>query len=389
MQRWGALLALILWASGAQGTTQTVNTVPSSGASFLTTLQSFLQQEDADRYALIFNSVVVSGCTHSTGAGLTKSISSCIAFPGGYYVSASGSVTYSDNDTCWLAVSKDTTPSTIDNFVRQGSTNFLVDCTSVTEPTIAAADDGIVIAEITTSGGSVTSSTQLYTRVPYGDVSPNQGIRSNATGDLEGVTLTNGQLLIGATGAKPTVGSITGGTGVTVTNGSGTISVAIGQSVATNATPSFSTITSTVSSGTPPLVITSQTKVPNLNVDLLDSGDWTSPGPIGSTTPNTGVFTTLKVPAAGSTLSGLYKGTGTIDFGSTLDGDCAAASTITVTGAAAGDAVFVGAPTAAQGAGRIFYGYANAANTVSVIFCNMSGGTVDPASGTFVAWVLN
>ena len=52
-------------------------------------------------------------------------------------------------------------------------------------------------------------------------------------------------------------------------------------------------VTSTVSTGTAPLVIASTTKVNNLNVDLLDGGDWTAPGTIGSATPNTGAFTTI------------------------------------------------------------------------------------------------
>jgi len=69
------------------------------------------------------------------------------------------------------------------------------------------------------------------------------------------------------------VASMTGGTGVTVTGGTGegsTPSVAIGQSVATSADPSFNTITSTVASGTAPLTVASNTVVTNLNSDLLD-----------------------------------------------------------------------------------------------------------------------
>lgn len=54
-----------------------------------------------------------------------------------------------------------------------------------------------------------------------------------------------------------------------------------------------SQITSTQATGTPPLVIASTTKVSNLNVDLLDSGDWASPGAIGATTPAAATFTAL------------------------------------------------------------------------------------------------
>ena len=52
-------------------------------------------------------------------------------------------------------------------------------------------------------------------------------------------------------------------------------------------------LTSTLSTGTAPFSVTSTTKVANLNVDKLDDADWASPAAIGSSTPNTGVFTLL------------------------------------------------------------------------------------------------
>lgn len=61
--------------------------------------------------------------------------------------------------------------------------------------------------------------------------------------------------------------------------------------------PSFANITysgqltSLAPVGTPPMVLTSTTKVVNLNSDLLDDGDWASPRPIGTTTPNSAIFT--------------------------------------------------------------------------------------------------
>lgn len=57
-------------------------------------------------------------------------------------------------------------------------------------------------------------------------------------------------------------------------------------------------ITSTLATGTAPFVITSTTKVTNLNVDLLDGSDWGTPGAIGSTTANTGRFTTVTATGA-------------------------------------------------------------------------------------------
>ena len=72
------------------------------------------------------------------------------------------------------------------------------------------------------------------------------------------------------------VAGVTGGTGVTVTGGTGegsTPSIAIGQSVATSASPSFVAVQSTATTGTAPLTVASTTKVTNLNADLLDGQD--------------------------------------------------------------------------------------------------------------------
>jgi len=55
-----------------------------------------------------------------------------------------------------------------------------------------------------------------------------------------------------------------------------------------------SQITSTLSTGTAPLVIASTTKVGNLNVDLLDGGDWAAPAALGSTTPAAVTGTTVQ-----------------------------------------------------------------------------------------------
>ena len=51
--------------------------------------------------------------------------------------------------------------------------------------------------------------------------------------------LTNGQILVGSSGAAPVAATISQGTGVTVSNGPGTIQVGIGQSVAAAASPTF------------------------------------------------------------------------------------------------------------------------------------------------------
>lgn len=48
----------------------------------------------------------------------------------------------------------------------------------------------------------------------------------DASGFLTGAALTNGQLLMGSSGTTPTANTITAGTGVSITNGAGTITIA-------------------------------------------------------------------------------------------------------------------------------------------------------------------
>ena len=83
---------------------------------------------------------------------------------------------------------------------------------------------------------------------------------------------------------------------VAITGGSidGVTFGAVTPGVATFTSISYSgQLTSTVATGTAPMVVASTTKVANLNADLLDGADWASPAAIGSTTPAAGTFTAL------------------------------------------------------------------------------------------------
>lgn len=74
--------------------------------------------------------------------------------------------------------------------------------------------------------------------------------------------------------------------------------------------------------------------------------------------------------------------TAALDFPSTA-AQTESALTVTVTGAADGDACDVGAPNAAASSGGSFMCYVSAANTVTVRFSNPTAGAIDPASATF------
>ena len=66
--------------------TQTINTVPSSNATFIADNSTFDEQEDADRDFLRGGNSVVNGGLSPTSANLTATITAIVAFPNGFYV---------------------------------------------------------------------------------------------------------------------------------------------------------------------------------------------------------------------------------------------------------------------------------------------------------------
>ncbi|MBK8909765.1 MAG: hypothetical protein IPM61_00390 [Chlorobi bacterium] len=76
-----------------------------------------------------------------------------------------------------------------------------------------------------------------------------------------------------------------------------------------------------------------------------------------------------------------------LNFGNT-GAQTSADLTITVNGAAAGDAVFLGTPNGSVNANSTFTAWVSAANTVTVRFNNYSSGSIDPANGTFTVTVV-
>jgi hypothetical protein len=94
---------------------------------------------------------------------------------------------------------------------------------------------------------------------------------------------------------------------------------------------------------------------------------------------------TLRV-GGGTVVANILSATATLDFGSIGSNDTETL-TITVTGAVAGDSVFLGCP-AGLDADLIFCASVTAADTVTVRMHNSTGGAVDPASATFRATVI-
>jgi hypothetical protein len=90
------------------------------------------------------------------------------------------------------------------------------------------------------------------------------------------------------------------------------VSVVVGNAGSFTTLTASGQITSSLATGTAPLVIASTTKVANLNADLLDGTDWNAPGTIGAITPGAATFTTATATGAMSgatvTATGLVSG---------------------------------------------------------------------------------
>lgn len=111
---------------------------------------------------------------------------------------------------------------------------------------------------------------------------------TDASNVLGEVASTGSGSVVLDTGASIGTPAITGGTIDSTAIGSTTPSTAAFTTVSANGI-----ITSSLATGTAPFSIASTTVVPNLNVSELLGDTWAIPGTIGSTTPNTGKFSSL------------------------------------------------------------------------------------------------
>lgn len=159
----------------------------------------------------------------------------------------------------------------------------VVVATSTTHPDFPKV--GTILYETDTEDIYVWSGTEWLTffevNLPATIYADLQGTAASATFAVTAASATvassvaDNSVVLGNDTTGDYVRTITAGTGISFSAGSGTgegstPTIAIGQSVNASATPSFSTITSTVATGTSPLTVASTTLVTNLNADFLD-----------------------------------------------------------------------------------------------------------------------
>ena len=149
----------------------TLNTVPDNNSTFFNDLQTFLQEEDADRFRNSFSGHIISGGIHGTGASLSQTPSALTAFPGGHYISETGSITYPDDTThIWVLCHKDTTTAVTD-WTRVSGTHYMYRNTgSATRPSLPSVETALLM-KVTTASGSVTAVEDARILSPIGNIS--------------------------------------------------------------------------------------------------------------------------------------------------------------------------------------------------------------------------
>lgn len=290
-----------------------------------------------------------AGCTVTDGSNLTLN---------GDFVSAAGdTLTLACDGTTWYEVARSNGATRSANTFTGDQTITSGGSLIVSSGTLTASDPAISVTQTWNNAGAIfkglvfnatdtaSDATSALLQLQVGGVSKFNffkdgnllttsslgigrslstetatfNIASGRTGDgisnidlVSDTTYTSGGLRIvrnaGANGTSTLTHRGTGGFGlIAVENAAFTLRLDSGASnvtVLTATDTSLSTpvqITSTLPTGTAPLVIASTTNVANLNASSLNGATFAAPGAIGSGTPSTGAFTTISGTAANIT----------------------------------------------------------------------------------------
>lgn len=132
------------------------------GAAYPGQIYNSLSREDANRWyeqgwgnqvSIIANT---NACLGTTGAGLTMTPVSCIAYNAGYRGTETGPITFPNNSICWVAMDENTSGnnSGLPNFARVPSTHYLLNCIDSGQPSMVG--DSQLLMKVTTMGAAIT-----------------------------------------------------------------------------------------------------------------------------------------------------------------------------------------------------------------------------------------
>jgi len=140
--------------------TSTQSTLPQQNSTFFSDLETFLAEEDALRFQDTLNPFVLANGLHGTGGSLVGDPGNTTAYPGGFFVNETGTITYNDDTTHhWVIIHKDIVTVIGGNWIRVSGTHYLFDPVSAAQPTAPA--DSLIIMDVVTASGSITTVTDL------------------------------------------------------------------------------------------------------------------------------------------------------------------------------------------------------------------------------------
>lgn len=315
----------------------------------------------------------------STSANITGGVANQVV-----YQSATGTTGF---------VSAPTTSNTFLTWTGSGFSWTAGSSGTVTSVTGAGTVSGISLSASGTSSVTLTLGGTLTLSSPpaIGSVAPNTGAFTTLSASQTvsfspasyNVTLAptgSGQVIIGGNSSGAVTISPTGSGSLTIApSTAGTINnMSIGATTAS--TGRFTTVTSTVATGTAPFTVTSTTNVANLNASSLNGATFASPGAIGSSSASTGAFTTITATTS-------IKASGTGGVGYNTGGG--AGSTVTqLTSRTTG--VTINTPTGAitlfsaagSGTGASFTVTNSSVAATDVVVVNAKSGT-----NTYLTWI--
>jgi hypothetical protein len=283
-----------------------------------------------------------------------------------------------------------------------GSSTVIAPAGTLTGTTL----NGTVVNSSLTSVGTLLNLT--VTNPISGSITGNAATATNATNATNATTATTASGLANTSGAGASViaalttnaGALTNNTTGTASNVTGVVAAVnggTGQSAYTVGDVLFANTTTTLSKLSPNAsgnVLTSNGAgvAPSWQapagggITLSGNNAWTGTNSWSNTSTFTGA---VQVGTSGNAMTGIFSATSAEDFGPMNDGDCED-NTMTVTGAAVDDPVFISVPTASADAGVQYTAWVSAANTVTIRACkDTESANSNPASGTFRAVVFH
>lgn len=137
------------------------------GTAYPGQIYNSLANEDAGRWReqgfknFVSTTANQTACLGGTGAGLTMTPTSCVAYNAGYRGTETGSIVFPNAATTWVAMDENTSGSNagLPHFTRVGTTHYLTDSIDATQPIMAF--DSQLLMKVVTSGGAITAVTDL------------------------------------------------------------------------------------------------------------------------------------------------------------------------------------------------------------------------------------